>query len=64
MDSTPKRAKRLEYAISICLLAVLFLIAAGLFLKQSDFDMGRFGIYTADSGPPSQNRGQIVWRLY
>lgn len=54
MDSMPKRAKRLESAISICLLAVLFLIAAGLFLKQSDFDMGRFGIYTADSGPPSQ----------
>ncbi len=54
MDSTPKRAKRLEYVISICLLAILFLIAAGLFLKQSDFDMGQFGIDTADSGPPSQ----------
>jgi len=39
MDSTPDRAKRLEYAISICLLAILFLIAAGLFLKQSDFDI-------------------------
>jgi hypothetical protein len=35
-------------------LAVLFLIAAGLFLKQSDFDMSQFGIDTADSGPPSQ----------
>jgi len=54
MDSTPKRAKRLESAISICLLAILFLIAVRVFLKQSDFDMGRFGIYTADSGPPSQ----------
>jgi len=54
MDSTPDRAKRLEYVISICLLAILFLIAAGLFLKQSDFDMSQFGIDTADSGLSSQ----------
>jgi hypothetical protein len=50
MDSTPKRAKRLESAISSCLLAVLFLIAVGVFLKQSDSDMGRFGVYTTASG--------------
>jgi hypothetical protein len=54
MDSTPKRAKCLESAISICLLAVLFLIAVRVFLKQPDFDMSRFGIDTADPGPPSQ----------
>jgi hypothetical protein len=54
MDSTPKRAKRLESVIGICLLAVLFLIAVGLFLKQSDFDMSRFGINTAASAPSSQ----------
>ncbi len=54
MDSAPKRAKRLESAISFCLLAVLFLIAVGLFLKQSDSDMGRFGIYTAVPGLSSQ----------
>jgi hypothetical protein len=38
------RVKRLESAISICLLALLFLIAVGIFIKQFDTDMGRFGI--------------------
>lgn len=54
MDSTPRRAKRLESAISICLLAILSLITLGVFLKQSDSDMSRFGIYTAASGTSSQ----------
>ncbi len=39
-----RRAKRLEFAISICILAILFLIAAGVFVKQFDYDMSRFGI--------------------
>ena len=34
MGSVPGRAKRLESAISICLLAILFLIAVGVFIKQ------------------------------
>jgi hypothetical protein len=42
-----RRAKRLESAISICILAILFLIAAGVFVKQFDYDMSRFGIDTA-----------------
>ena len=42
-----RRAKRLESAISICLLAILLAIAVGVLLKQSDYDMGRFGIDTA-----------------
>jgi len=54
MVSTPRRTKRLESVISFCLLAVLVLIAIGVFLKQSDFDMSRFGVYTAASGPTSQ----------
>ena len=40
------RAKRLESVISICILAILFLIVAGVFVKQFDYDMSRFGIDT------------------
>ncbi|MHC4574408.1 MAG: DUF6599 family protein [Planctomycetota bacterium] len=44
MSATPGRAKRLESAISICLLAILFLIGLGILIKQFDADMSRFGI--------------------
>jgi hypothetical protein len=47
MSSEPGRAKRLESVISICLLAVLFLIALGVFIKQSRVDMSRFGMEAA-----------------
>jgi len=48
MSLMPGRARRLESAISICLLAVLILIGLVVFVKQSYVDMGRFGI-----GPPT-----------
>ncbi len=51
MDSTSGRAKRLESAICICLLAILFLIAITVLIKQSDYDMGRFGIEIAVGEP-------------
>jgi hypothetical protein len=44
MGSIQNRAKPLESAISVCLLAILFLISVGVFLKQFDVDMSRFGI--------------------
>jgi hypothetical protein len=44
MDSVPCRSKNIESAISICILALLFILAAGLIVKQADYDMGRFGI--------------------
>ena len=47
MSSKPGRAKRLESAISICLLAILLLIGLGVFVKQFDVDMSRFGIEAA-----------------
>jgi hypothetical protein len=47
MSQVPGRAKRLESVISICLLAILFLTGVGVFVKQSDYDMSRFGIGTA-----------------
>jgi len=49
MGLVQHRAKRLESAISICLSAILFLIGAGVFIKQFDVDMGRFGIDTAST---------------
>ena len=44
MGSVPGRAKHLESVISICLLAILFLIGLGVFIKQFNYNMGRFGI--------------------
>ena len=51
MSSVPGLNKRLESAISILLLAVLFLIGLGVFVRQFDVDMGRFGIDTTIAGP-------------
>jgi hypothetical protein len=51
MASVPCRNKRLESAISILLLAVLLLIGLGVFIRQFDVDMGRFGIDTTTAGP-------------
>ena len=47
MGSVPGRAKRLESVISICLLAILSLIGVGVFIKQSNYNMSRYGIDTA-----------------
>ena len=44
MGSIQSRAKPLESAISVCLLAVLFLIGVGVFLKQFDYEITLFGI--------------------
>jgi len=44
MGSVPGRNKRLESTVSVLLLAVLFLIGLGVFIKQADVDMSRFGI--------------------
>jgi len=54
MDSVPGRARHLESAVSICLLAVIFLIGIGVFIKQSDYDMSRFGISATPIEPQSQ----------
>jgi len=40
----PSRAKRLESAISYCLIAAIFVIAVGIFLRQHNADMSRFGM--------------------
>jgi len=49
MASVPGRAKRLESVVSICLLAILFLIGTGILIKQSHYDMSRFGIETTSA---------------
>jgi len=51
MSSIPDRNKRLESIISTLLLAILFLIGLGVFIRQFDVDMGRFGIDTTTAGP-------------
>lgn len=56
MDFVPSRKVRLESAASVFLLAVLFLIALAVFIKQYDFDMGRFGMDAAASGPLTEGR--------
>lgn len=56
MASVQHRSKHLESAISICLLAILFLIVLGVLLKQSKFDMTRFGIGEESAELPLQSR--------
>ncbi len=48
MGQVSGRSKRLESVISICLLGVLILIGAVIFVKQSKYDMSRYGIGTVD----------------
>ncbi len=52
MCSGRHKAGRLESAISISLIAVLFFIGLGIFIRQFDADINRFGIITetGDSG--------------
>jgi hypothetical protein len=54
MSLVAGQAKRLESAISIFLLAVLFLIGLAIFIKQFDFDMSRFGMGAAATFLPAQ----------
>jgi hypothetical protein len=51
MGSVPGRNKRLESAISVLLLALLLLVGLGVFIRQFDVDMVRFGIDTTTAGP-------------
>jgi len=54
MSSVSHRAKHLESAVSICILLVLCLIGLGVFIKQIDSDIGRFGLVTASSTLPAE----------
>ena len=60
MDSASSRSKHLETVISIFLLAILFLIGLAVFVKQSDFDMGRFGMGAAATSLPAQGDKTIA----
>lgn len=56
MGSVPGRVKRLESVISICLLGILILIGAGVFIKQSDYKISQYGEGEAVvSKPEAQN---------
>jgi hypothetical protein len=57
MSSSPAAARRLESAISICLLIILLLIGLGILITQSDADMSRFGI-DATAGEVSADRAK------
>ncbi len=50
MGSVPGRNKRLESAISVLLLTLLLLIGIGVFIRQFNVDMVRFGIDTTTAG--------------
>jgi hypothetical protein len=54
MGPVPGRNRRLESAISIFLLVILFLIGLGVFVRQFDGDVSRFGIDTTIAGPSAQ----------
>jgi len=59
MASGPGRNRRLESAVSILLLAVLFLIALAVLIKQADVDMTRFGLGAA-AQPDSQQAPNLA----
>ena len=44
---TSGRPKHLESIISLCLLGVIVLIAVGVLIKQSDYEMSQFGMDAA-----------------
>jgi len=44
MSSVRDQARGLESIVSICILGVLILIGVGIFIKQSSYDMSRFGL--------------------
>ena len=50
MGDVPHRARSLESVVSICILVVLFLIGLGVFIKQFDSDISRFGIDATAAG--------------
>ena len=51
MSSVLGRNRRLEFRISVLLLVVLLIITLGVFRRQSDVDMSRFGIDTTTAAP-------------
>jgi len=57
MGSVLSRNKRLESVVSVLLLAVLFLIGLGMFIKQADVDMGRFGTEAQTAELSAQMQG-------
>jgi hypothetical protein len=56
----PSRAKRLESAISYCLIATLFVITVGIFLRQYNADISRFGMQATALLPAPQQKN-IPW---
>lgn len=54
MASVRRQPRRLESAVSICLLVILLLIGLVIFMKQFDVDMSRFGIGTTTISLPVQ----------
>jgi len=49
------RPKHLESVISLCLLGIIVLIAVGMLIKQSDYEMSQFGMDTAVEGLAEKN---------
>ena len=56
MGSSTGQTKRLESVLSVLLLGLLVVIGVGVFIKQFDSDMARFGIVTGQA-PSSQKTG-------
>ena len=58
MNSARQKVRRLESFISAFILVVLVLIAVTVFIRQSNYDMGRFGI--TDSNIQSAQTGRPI----
>jgi len=61
MSSNRGRPRRLESAISICMIVALFLVGAVIFIKQFSYDMARFGIQPVPAAEPVEVKlGSLV----
>jgi hypothetical protein len=58
----PGKTKSLESAISILIISILILIAAGIYLKQSDADISRFGMAVTASESSQTTYGPVEER--
>jgi hypothetical protein len=59
MVTPTPRAKRLESTVSSLLLLIIILVAAGILIKQSDYNMGRFGIKVPDTAPAKKTEPDV-----
>lgn len=55
-DSSQSRNRRLESAVGAFILFLLLLVGIGIFIRQSDYNLSRFGMGVTTAGTVSRPR--------